>query len=160
RQPHKQVKIPESRELEILGSGLETCDLGSTRSQIPRDRRLVMLRVQTSNIGNMMRLCLQGRIVIGETAALQKALVTQTEASVIVLDLAAVTAIDAHGLGVLLALRHQAESMGIEFRLVSVTRVIRRVLEITKLNSVFDVHAQQEGLTPMALARSSFRREL
>src|SRR5262249_49811127 len=110
--------------------------------------------------GNMTRLCLQGRIVIGETAGLQKALVTQTEASVIVLDLAAVTAIDAHGLGVLLVLRHQAESMGIEFRLVNVTRLIRRVLEITKLNSVFDVQAQPEVLTRMALAGSSFRREL
>ena len=53
------------------------------------------------------------------------------------LNLARVNTIDAGGLGVLLRLREQTESRGIEFRLEHVTRLVRRILEITKLDTVF-----------------------
>ena len=53
-------------------------------------------------------------------------------------------AIDAHGLGVLLELRRDAESNGIEFRLLNVTRLVGRVLEITRLNSVFNLVAERD----------------
>jgi anti-sigma B factor antagonist len=114
-----------------------------------------MLRVSSRKLGNVITLCLRGRIVIGETFALQNALGAEIEASVIVLDLTGVTVIDAHGLGILLGLRQQAESKGIEFRLVNVTRLVSRVLEITRLNSVFDVHTEKDVLKRMPLARSS-----
>jgi anti-sigma B factor antagonist len=119
-----------------------------------------MLRVSNRRLGNVVTLSLGGRLVIGETVALQKALRAETEASVIVLDLAKVTMIDAHGLGVMLALRQQAESKGTEFRLINVSRLVHRVLEITKLNSVFDVHNRPDMLRRMPLAGSPSRREL
>jgi anti-anti-sigma factor len=62
----------------------------------------------------------------------------QTDLAVVVLDLAGVTAIDAGGLGLLLELREQAQSRGIEFRIKNATKLVKRVLEITRLNSVFE----------------------
>lgn len=117
-----------------------------------------MLRVSTRKVGSVVTLCLRGRIVVGETVALESAVGDETEASLIVLDLATVTAIDAHGLGILLALRQQAESKGIEFRLINVSRLVCRVLEITRLNSVFDVKPQSDVLGRMQFARSCGRQ--
>ena len=103
-----------------------------------------MLGISTSNLGNVVVLCLRGKIILGETVALRNAVACQIEASVIVLDLARVTAIDAHGLGVLLKLRGEAEANGIEFRLVNVHRLVRRILEITQLDSVFDIATERD----------------
>jgi anti-anti-sigma factor len=79
----------------------------------------------------------EGRIVRGETDALRDAVLAQADAGVVVLNLARVNAIDAGGLGVMLELREQTESSGIEFRLEHVTQLVRRILEITKLDTVF-----------------------
>ena len=98
-----------------------------------------MVRVLTNQKGNVMVLGVQGRIVRGETESLREAVVSRPHASVIVLDLARVKTIDAGGLGVMLELRAYAESRGIEFRLENVTKLVRRILEITNLDSVFEV---------------------
>ena len=47
-----------------------------------------MLKVHTRNSGNVTVLCLQGRIVNGETASLREAVISQTRAGTVVLDLA------------------------------------------------------------------------
>jgi len=103
-----------------------------------------MLKVQTTNFGNVAVLCVQGRIVRGETEALRNAFLSQLHASAVVLDLARVNTIDAGGLGLMLELREYAESRGIEFRLRSVTRLVNRILEITRLDSVFKVATERE----------------
>jgi anti-sigma B factor antagonist len=103
-----------------------------------------MLKVHTKNMGTVAILCLQGRVVSGETAALRKAVHSQSGVSALVLDLARVSTIDAGGLGVMLELREQTQSKGIEFRLINVTKLVRRVLEITRLNSVFTVTSGAE----------------
>jgi len=97
-----------------------------------------MLRVNTKRLGNIAVLCVQGRIVRGDTDALQKAVLCEQEASVIVLDLRSVRMIDAGGLGVLLGLRQHAESLGIEFRLQHATKLITHILKITRLDTVFE----------------------
>src|SRR5215472_16176985 len=98
-----------------------------------------MLKVHTTNGANVAVLCVQGRIVRGETEVLRNAVLAQRKVSVVVLDLARVNTIDAGGLGLLLELRHHAESSGIEFRLENVTKLVREVLEITRLDTVFDI---------------------
>jgi anti-anti-sigma factor len=98
-----------------------------------------MLRVHAKNLGTVAVLCLQGRIVKGETEILRKALHSVSEVSAVILDLARVTTVDAGGLGVMLELREQAESKGIRFELMNVTKLVSRVLEITRLDSVFEV---------------------
>ncbi len=83
--------------------------------------------------------CIEGKIVRGDTDALRSAVLALADTSVVVLDLAHVNTIDAGGLGVMLELREQTESRGIEFRLENVTQLVRRILEITKLDSVFRI---------------------
>jgi len=98
-----------------------------------------MLEVHAKNLGTVAVLCLQGRIVIGETEILRNAIDSLPEVSAVILDLARVTIADAHGLGVLLELRAQAESKGIRFELMNVTKWVNKMLEISRLNSVFQI---------------------
>jgi len=105
-----------------------------------------MLKVHVKKSGNVAILFLQGRIVNGETAIVRNAMNSLTDASTVVLDLGRVNAIDAHGLGVMLQLREEAEAKGTEFRLVNVTQLVRRILEITRLDSVFEINPKPEIL--------------
>jgi anti-sigma B factor antagonist len=98
-----------------------------------------MLQVHTKKSGNVAILCLDGRIVRGETDALRRAVLVQVDASVVVLDLSRVNTVDAGGLGVMLELRKHTESRGVELRLRNVTQLVKRILEITKLDSVFEM---------------------
>jgi len=112
-----------------------------------------MLKVHTTNFGNVAVLCVQGRIVRGETDVLRRAVLAQANATVVVYDLARVNIIDAGGLGVLLELREQARSKGMEFKLKNVTQLVRRVLEITHLDSVFEVTPSTVRLPTFSFGR-------
>jgi len=107
-----------------------------------------MLKVHTTKLGNVTVLCVQGKIVHGQTELLRRAVLAHADASVIVLDLARVTTIDAGGLGVMLELREHTQSRGNEFRLKNVTRLVHHVLEITHLNEVFGGTTGLNGLCP------------
>ena len=102
------------------------------------------MKVHVQKLGNISILRLQGRIVIEETDTLRNAVTSQEGASVVALDLARVSRIDAGGLGVLLRLREQAQSKGIEFRIMNVKGLVQQVLEITKLNTIFEVTAERD----------------
>jgi len=118
-----------------------------------------MLKVQTTNLGNIALLCVQGRIVRGETETLRNAFLSQLNASAVVLDLAGVSTIDAGGLGLMLELREYAESRGIEFSLRSVSKLVKRILEITKLDAVFQVAPEKElAQTPLVRSPIVFRQ--
>ena len=103
-----------------------------------------MLRVHTRNLGNVTVLCLEGRIVNGEKASLRQAMDAQSRASVVVLDLGRVSAIDASGLGMMLELHQQAQSRGVRFKLMNVTKLVSRIFEITRLDSVFEITSSVE----------------
>ena len=64
-----------------------------------------MLNAQTKKLGTVTILSLQGPVVIGETEILNSAVQALRETSRLILDLSGVNSIDAHGLGVLLAVR-------------------------------------------------------
>ena len=102
-----------------------------------------MLKVHSRNLGNVAFLCMQGQIVTGETETLRKAVHLQSEAqsdvSTVVLDLTRVSMVDAGGLGAMLELREQVHSKGIGFKLMNVSKVVGQVLEITRLDSVFEM---------------------
>ncbi len=101
-----------------------------------------MLKVRTRTLGDVTVLCLQGQIVAGEPPILRGAVLSQTEARVVILDLGGVSTIDAGGLGVLLELREQTLSRHIEFRFINVPKLISRVLEMTRLDSVFEIWSE------------------
>jgi len=119
-----------------------------------------MLRVHTRNLGTVTVLCLEGRIVNGEKRTLRDAVQSQSRSSVIVLDLARVTTIDASGLGLMLELRRQTESRGVRFKLMNVNRFVRRVLEITRLDSVFEIIPKAEPSPAISRNRSVSTMEL
>jgi anti-anti-sigma factor len=114
-----------------------------------------MLKAHAKNLGRIAIVCLQGRIVTGETAALRNAAQSQSNISVLVLDLTRVSSIDAGGLGVLLELRKQTQARGIDFKLMNVTTLVNRVLEITRLNSVFQVISPAEVWSLISRGRSA-----
>src|SRR6266446_2722580 len=106
-----------------------------------------MLAVHVKNLETVAVLCLQGRIVNGETEILREAVHSQaavSEVSAVILDLARVTTVDAGGLGVMLELRAHAEAKGIRFELMNVTKWVSKVLEVSRLDSVFQITAGVE----------------
>jgi len=120
-----------------------------------------MLKVHTTNSPNVAVLCVQGRIVRGETEVLRKAVRAQRTVSVVVLDLARVSMVDAGGLSLLLELRQHTESSGIEFRLKNLTKLVRQVLEITRLDTVFDISGRKDLPVPYSSDRGFwFRQQL
>jgi anti-sigma B factor antagonist len=82
--------------------------------------------------------------VAGETTHLRNKVQSVSDVSTVVLDLARVNRIDAGGLGVLLELREQSQGKGIEFKLMNVTKLVKQVLEITRLDSVFEISSEHE----------------
>ena len=63
----------------------------------------------------------------------------------IVVDLSEATFLDSMALGVLLAAKRSAEARGKRFVIVAATPEIRRIFEITMLDSVFELHATRDG---------------
>jgi len=114
-----------------------------------------MLKVHTRNLGNVAVVCLQGRIVNGETASLREVVDSQMNASAVVLDLARVSTIDASGLGLMLALRKQAEANGVGLKLMNVSKFVKQVFEITRLDTVFEVIPRVEPLPARSQARAA-----
>lgn len=100
-----------------------------------------MLNVHAKKLNSVEVLCLEGQIVNGDTEPLRR---LASEASDIILDLSKVTLLDAHGLGVLLQLREQTLANGTRFELRNVNERLSRVLEITRLNTVFEINSDVE----------------
>ena len=103
-----------------------------------------MLRVHAQKLGNIAILALRGGLVAGNSAPLQIKVESMSNVSTIVLDFARVNRIDAGGLGALLELRQQIKAKGIDFKLMNVTRLVKQVLEITRLDSVFEISSEPE----------------
>ena len=98
-----------------------------------------MLKVQAEKFGSVAVLSLQGQFVNGETEILRNSVHSLAATSAVILDLSRVTTVDAGGLGVMLALREQVEAKGIHFKLMNIPSQVGRVLEITRLDSVFQI---------------------
>ncbi|HLN98541.1 MAG TPA: STAS domain-containing protein [Pyrinomonadaceae bacterium] len=114
-----------------------------------------MLKVHAKQFGKVAILCLQGQIVNGETEVLRKAVHSLPETSAVILDFARVTTVDAGGLGVMLELREQVESRGIRFELMNVNKWVNRVLEVTRLDSVFRITSGVGFFPPVSHGRRS-----
>ena len=112
-----------------------------------------MLKVQPRNSGTAVIFYLQGQIVNGEADVLKKAVAFQLNVSAVILDLAGVSIVDAGGLGVMLELREQAKSKGICFELTNLNKWVRYVLEVSRLDSVFEVKSEVECMATVSRNR-------
>ena len=98
-----------------------------------------MLKATVQKLREATVLRCQGRIVIGDACTiLRNAVFSQTHTKMLVLDLAQVDRIDAAGLGVLLGVREWALSNAIRFKLMNVMNNVEQLLELTKLDRVFE----------------------
>jgi anti-anti-sigma factor len=114
-----------------------------------------MLIVRTQKFGDVSVVRLQGRIVIGETQVLRRAVSFLPNTTVVLLDFALVRGIDAHGLGVLLDLRRNLLKKGIQVRLRNVSRSVRNVFEMTCLDGVFEIVCEGKIKTPVGPSKDS-----
>jgi anti-anti-sigma factor len=119
-----------------------------------------MLKVRARNLGKVAFLCMQGQIVNGETETLRQAVNAQSDISTVVLDLALVSTVDAGGLGVMLELREQVQAKGIGFKIMNVSKPLARVLEVTRLDSVFEVTSGVEFFPAVSRRRPASVLEL
>jgi len=121
-----------------------------------------MLKVHARNLGNVAFLCVQGQLVNGETEILRNAVHLQAEAQsdvrTVVLDLALVSTVDAGGLGVMLELRTLFQSKGIGFKLMNVSKLVGKVLEVTRLDTVFEVTSEVEFFPAISQRRPASAR--
>ena len=98
-----------------------------------------MLNATAHKLGDSTVLRCQGRIVLGDAyTILRNAVLRQTHTRTLILDLAQVDRIDAGGLGVLLGLREWACSQAIRFLLMNVMNQVELVLELTRLDRIFE----------------------
>jgi len=99
-----------------------------------------MLLVIAQDLPDMSILRLAGRIVQGDgSTALLNAVMSRQRKQPIVLDLAEVDTVDAHGLGLLAFLYKWARDNGIDFKIANAKAHVRDVLALTKLDSVLEV---------------------
>jgi anti-anti-sigma factor len=112
-----------------------------------------MLKVHAKNLEAVTIVTLQGEIVTAQTEMLEGVVQSLSGTNAVILDLARVSRIDAHGLGVLLELREQAQTKGIRFELMNVSKFLRGVLEMTRLDSVFQITSGVEFFPGVAAER-------
>jgi anti-anti-sigma factor len=104
----------------------------------------VMLKIHAKNLENVAVLSLEGKVVNGETDVLRTAARGVSPSGAIILDLAQVRTVDAHGLGVMLELRAQAVARGLRFKVINVNQPLNQIFEITQLDSVFEMNSRIE----------------
>lgn len=112
-----------------------------------------MLNISVENLGEAVVLHCAGKIVRGhETSLLCSA--AQRQGRNVFLDLSAVESIDAAGIGALVSL----QAAGIYLKLMNPSETVLRVLKITKLDSIFEIHSPQsigEAMAPAASYQQS-----
>jgi anti-anti-sigma factor len=114
-----------------------------------------MLEVLAKKLETVAVLRLQGPVVTGETDILRNAVRSMSDVSAIILDLTGVTRVDAAGLGVMLELRGLAESRGVRFELMNVSKWVARVLEIARLDTVFRITSSVQFFPSVSRNRPS-----
>lgn len=115
-----------------------------------------MLRVFVENISDMAIVECEGRIVRSEDALnLRRAVISQVDSRIIVLDLSEVRFIEGGGLGMLLVLQRWAQERNIQLKLFNPTNLVKFRLERANPTPQFDFVPLNEM---MALLASSNQR--
>lgn len=107
---------------------------------VPRIGGGMSLHIEVEKSREVAVLQCTGRIVRNEALpVLRKVLTSLSHLRVIVLDLSEVDMLDASGLGVLVSLHNWTSARGIQLKLVNPSTLLREMLELTGLTSVFHI---------------------
>lgn len=110
--------------------------------------RRMELQYQVERIDDVAVVRCSGRMVRG--AALdefRREIETLDRLRVLVLDLSEIQQVDAGGLGTLLLVRRWATQNSAKLKLVDPPAFFRRMLEATRLNSVFEISSLKDALS-------------
>ncbi len=107
--------------------------------------------------GDATVLYCRGRLVYRDEAAAFSSCVAQvlSPGHRVVLDLSGVDALDSAGLGELVAVFQLGKKQGSEISLAAPRKHILRVLQLTQLTSLFEIHAEVEDALMAAAGRPS-----
>jgi anti-anti-sigma factor len=112
-----------------------------------------MLNVTIQNRGDLVVLRCAGRIVGGhESEILRVAAVSQTNARTVVLDLDEVETLDGRGIGILISLQAWAHANGKKLQLTNPSQPLLELLQLTNLDSVFEIFLSKDTALNEALA--------
>jgi anti-sigma B factor antagonist len=101
--------------------------------------------INTEQTGDVAVLQCAGRMVRAQALSLLKDAVTSlSRLRLVVLDLSEVEMVDASGLGVLVSLHNWACAKGIQLKLVNPSKLVRQMLELTKLTSVLHISSVED----------------
>ena len=99
-----------------------------------------MLIVNIQSFGETLVFRCIGRIVAGEeVASLKRAVLCHQDNKTVVLDLSQVSALDGSGMGLLAFFAGWTRVVGTTFKVMSPTPHVRRLLELTNLDSVLEI---------------------
>ena len=127
--------------------------MSSVRSDIAE--RAMLLTLTIHDLGDVNVFECAGRIVFGCADVLRIAVLRQPRVRTAVLDLGAVTSVDAAGLGVLISLRTWANETGRTIKLMNLTPRMEELLELTHLKPVFEVCSVPQMLDVLCCAIDS-----
>ena len=105
-----------------------------------------MLSLRIPQLGDITIVHCAGRIAFPDARGLRVALLQQMHTRTLVFDLVDTVAIDASGLGVLVSLRAWAKQTNGKLKLMNVTPRVEQLLQLTKLNSAFEVCSAEDML--------------
>ena len=114
-----------------------------------------MLNVTVENIGELAVVECEGSIVESEARSkLRKAVTSQTDARIVVLELSEVHAIEGGGLGTLVLLRRWARDHNIRFLLFDPSEAVRNGLKRARSIPEFYIPTMDEMIALLAYASS------
>jgi len=131
-------------------SQTSTCELWEEQRLNSQDKkRRLRLSLETRVSQGVTVICCRGRIAYGiEAAALFGEIAELApETRRVVIDLSGVEMIDAAGLGALISVGLAAQASQCSVKLAAPGNLIRQLLELTKLTSVFEVHPTLDAAT-------------
>ena len=98
-----------------------------------------MLKITIHNLGNATIFRCTGRITVQHADLLRMTVLKQAPLSIVVLDLAEITAMDAAGVGALVSLHWWATAIGARLKLMNLTPRVQELLELFNLRSAFEI---------------------
>lgn len=98
-----------------------------------------MLHVTTERISEGTIWKCAGQLVRGEESARLLERVIAANSRRVLLDLSGVDTVDARGLGILICMQRWCHAKGAELCLINPSTRMREILELTRLDTIFDV---------------------
>ena len=131
-------------------SRTSTCALWEEQRLSSQDKEpKLRLSLETRVAEDVTLICCKGRITYGIEAAALSGEIAELAPRTrrVLIDLSGVEMIDAAGLGELVSVAVAAQASGCSITLAAPGNLIRQLLELTKLTSVFEVHPTLDAAT-------------